>query len=455
MPRHPIARRLAVIAALLTCGSIATAGQAPLPQLFVTGAVADTAANTITISGGNFGARPFVTLDLVPLDVRAATDTRIVAAAPVGAIPPADYLLTVSRGPAPADSATFTLSLGVADSPRMAAAPDALPSLLAGTAKAAQVGDRAISVDEIDSEWWRSDPSSYLQLMRRLYDARHQVLNTMVTDELLAREAAARGVSVEALLAEEVPKRAIAMPDSAVISLFVNLGNGARGATLEQMTPAIRAWLERHSEAELAKMSFVEELKKISTRADILLEAPRDEIAHTREDAVLGPPAAQIEIVAFGDFQSVEYARFAQSFARVRDTFGDRIRFVFKHLPMQGPQSVEAAEAASCANAQGRFWAYHDALVAPGLLDTARMTQSAVAAGLDRRAFDACMERHDFRAAVRAAVDEADRYGLHASPSFLINGRLAPAPPPFLLPYDYFKLLIEEELGRLTTNRAR
>ncbi len=158
-----------------------------------------------------------------------------------------------------------------------------MPSLLAGTAKAAQVGDHAISVDEIDSEWRRSDPSSYLQLMRRLYDARHQVLNTMVTDELLAREAAARGISVEALLAEEVPKRAIAMPDSAVISLFVNLGNGARGATLEQMTPAIRAWLERHSEAEVAKMSFVEELKKISTRAEILLEAPRVEVEHTRD----------------------------------------------------------------------------------------------------------------------------------------------------------------------------
>jgi len=36
-----------------------------------------------------------------------------------------------------------------------------------------------------------------------------------------------------------------------------------------------------------------------------------------------------------------------------------------------------------------------------------------------------------------------------ASPSFLVNGRLAPEPPPFLPPFDFFKRIIEEELSRL------
>ena len=65
------------------------------------------------------------------------------------------------------------------------------------------------------------------------------------------------------------------------------------------------------------------------------------------------------------------------------------------------------------------------------------------------------MDRRQFRDAIPKALEEADRYGIRANPSFLVNGRLAPPPPPFLAPFDYFKLLIEEELGRIASNRAR
>jgi protein-disulfide isomerase len=221
------------------------------------------------------------------------------------------------------------------------------------------------------------------------------------------------------------------------------------------MRPALRAWLERHSELELAKMTYVEELKKVSTRADIFLDAPRVPIVSGADEMSLGPPTAPVEIVAFGDFQKVEYARFAQAFSRVRDTFGDRTRFTFKNLPTLGPASVTAAEGALCANAQGRFWAYHDALVTGGPVNLQRITDLAAAAGVNREAFDDCIKRGEFRDAIRTALNEADSYGIQASPSFMVNGRLAPSPPPFLAPYDYFKLLIEEELGRVAASRVR
>ena len=47
-------------------------------------------------------------------------------------------------------------------------------------------------------------------------------------------------------------------------------------------------------------------------------------------------------------------------------------------------------------------------------------------------------------------MDEAIRYGLHVSPSFLVNGRLAPEPPPFLPPFEFFTRLVEEELLRVS-----
>ena len=283
-------------------------------------------------------------------------------------------------------------------------------------------------------------------------DARLRIGDRIITEELLAREAKARGVDVKALLAEEVPKRAVPMAESAVVSLFQSLGAGTRGAALDQMRPALRAWLARHTEPELAKANFVEELKKVSTRVEVLLEAPRVQIERTTQDIALGPDTAEVDILVFGDFRNAEYARLAQVFSKVRETFGARVRFVFKNRPALGPESIAAAEAALCANAQNRFWPYHDALVAASGVS---IKEAGARAGLDSAAFSSCVEHRDFRDAVGTAIATADRYGIEAIPSVMVNGSLAPSSPPFLAAYEYFKLLIEQELARVAVARRR
>jgi protein-disulfide isomerase len=430
------------------------AAQAPLTQLAVTSAVPDPSGQTVTITGANFGPRPLVTLDLLPVTVQFSMDSQIVAAVPVNMMPAGQYLLTVSRGPSPAESASLQLTLGggqparASTSPAVAAVADTarLPS---GTDVAAKVGDRVITVEDVDREWSRADPAGYLAFRRQVYDSRRRIADQMVADDLIAREAAARGLTPEALLATEIPKRVITTPESAVLAMYDGLGDRARGATLEQMRPALRAWLTRITEPELAKMNYVEELMKVSTRAEVFLDAPLVQIERTPQDPVLGPRTAPVEIVAFGDFDSAEYAQFAQAFSRVLDTFGDRVHVVFKNLPVLGPESMTIAEAAACANAQGRFWPYHDAVVARrGPLDTARLKQLASDVGLNRMTFDACVDRDEYEPAMRQALAEAQRYAIASSPSFLVNGRLAPAPPPFLPPAEFFKRLVEEELLR-------
>ncbi len=434
----------------------------PAPPLVVTGAVAD--VNGLTITGRHFGSSPFVTLDLVPLAVRRASDTQLAVEAPVSVMPAGDYLLTVSRGPSPTDTGSFQLALGAAERPRggavratpVPAGAAQLVSPNAGDATAAQVGDRRIGLAEVDREWLRSDPASYIGLSRQLYDIRRGIVDRLVTAELLAREAAARGLTPEALLREEIPKRTIPLPDTAVLALYQGLGDSARGASLEQMRPALRAWLEKITQPELAKMTYVEELMKVSTRAERFLVAPRVQVARAAQDARVGPATAPIELVAFGDFQSPEYARLAQAFGRVRETFGDRLRLVVKQLPLLGAESVAAAEAGLCALAQARFWAFHDALVSePGAAGPLRRRELATVAGLDRDRFDACVDAGEFRGVIREALEEARRYGLTTSPSVLINGRLAPDSPPFLPAFDYLKRLIEEELGEQARAAAR
>ncbi len=428
--------------------SSAAAAQAPEAQLVVTSAVPDAASQTVTINGSNFGRRPFVTLDLVPITVKAAIDTQILAAVPIDQMPPGQYFLTVSRGPSAIERASVQLIIGAPAEKRIQTNGAPAPSL-GGSDPAARVGDRVITVAEVDREWWRTDPGNQIALSREIHERRRRVVQTLVADELIAREAAARGLTPEALLAEEIPKRTIEMPEAAIASLYLGLGDNTRGATLDQLRPARRAGLQQVTEPEVARMNYIEELMKVSTRAEILLVAPRVQVERTAQDATLGPPAAPIEIVAFGDFQSDEYAKFASALGRVRDTFGDRVRVVFKNLATLGPESVAAAEAAQCARAQGKFWEYHDALVgAPGSLGPTHLRQTAAAVGLNRTAFDACVDGGTFRSMVRASIDEAGRYGIRGSPSFLVNGQLALDPPTFLSPFDFFKRIIEEELGR-------
>ena len=68
--------------------------------------------------------------------------------------------------------------------------------------------------------------------------------------------------------------------------------------------------------------------------------------------------------------------------------------------------------------------------------------------GLARSAFDACVDREETRDRIGASLEEARRYDIAGSGSLLVNGRLAPEPPAFLPPFEFFKRLVEEELAR-------
>jgi hypothetical protein len=84
---------LTVALGLAMLDSPAAAQQPQASQLVITGAVPDPSGQTLTITGTSFGGRVLVTLDLVPVTVRYATDVQIDAAVPVSLMPPGTYLL--------------------------------------------------------------------------------------------------------------------------------------------------------------------------------------------------------------------------------------------------------------------------------------------------------------------------------------------------------------------------
>jgi protein-disulfide isomerase len=163
-------------------------------------------------------------------------------------------------------------------------------------------------------------------------------------------------------------------------------------------------------------------------------------------DPALGPVDAPVEIVEFGDLGCSACRAWHLYGIRdaVLDTYGEQVRFVWKDFPVITHQSPQAAEAAHCAAAQGRFWDYHDTVYEQfsGLSPTA-LQNYATLIDLDLDAFDQCLEGGDMRQVVQANLQTARQLGLRGTPGFTINGRVLPAPPSL----EQLAELIEQELA--------
>jgi NhaA family Na+:H+ antiporter len=145
------------------------------------------------------------------------------------------------------------------------------------------------------------------------------------------------------------------------------------------------------------------------------------------DDHVAGDPAAPLELVMYGDFEC-PYCAAAQSIlARVRSRLGDRLRFAFRHFPIEEvhPHARHAAEVAEAAAAQGAFWEMHDALYAArGALTDRDLLAYASALGLDTHRVAAELADHVHLARVLRDLEWARRAGLAGTPAFYVNGRL-------------------------------
>jgi len=144
---------------------------------------------------------------------------------------------------------------------------------------------------------------------------------------------------------------------------------------------------------------------------------------------ILGNPSAKITIIEFGDYQCTFCFRFhGSSLKSIQQEYIDTgiVNLVFKDFPINGPDSILAAEASHCANDQGKYWEYHDELYTnwggerTGWITRTSLNQFGEAVGLDLEKFNVCLDENKYRQKVFELGEFAREVGINATPSFLI-----------------------------------
>lgn len=161
--------------------------------------------------------------------------------------------------------------------------------------------------------------------------------------------------------------------------------------------------------------------------------------------AALGPDRAPVTVVAFIDYQCPYCARAHATLEHVVETYGEKVRVVFKHNPLSfHPQAELAAQASLVAMVLGEFPRMHRLLLEnQKQLTPEKLPGLAEAAGMDREEFRNALDAGDFAADVEADTELAKRIGVTSTPFFFVNGR----PLRGARPFGVFRALIDEEIN--------
>ena len=144
-------------------------------------------------------------------------------------------------------------------------------------------------------------------------------------------------------------------------------------------------------------------------------------------DHVLGPAGARVTVVEYGDFECPICKLAAPAVKLALNRFAGRMRYVFRHFPLEAvhPHALLAAEAAEAAGGQGKFWQMHDLLFDnQSHLKPNQLRNYVDKLELDLVRYDADMADELYRQRVREHIDGGSRSGVRATPAFFINGKI-------------------------------
>jgi protein-disulfide isomerase len=135
----------------------------------------------------------------------------------------------------------------------------------------------------------------------------------------------------------------------------------------------------------------------------------------------LGSDSAPVTIVEYSDYQCPYCRQQEAALRQVLTKYDGQVRLIYMDFPMHN-HSMDASMAARCADEQGQFWPYHDALQHNGAnLSTNGLETTARDLGLDLPSFDSCLEDRKYEQAVLADQQMGMKSGVSGTPCLIIG----------------------------------
>lgn len=171
---------------------------------------------------------------------------------------------------------------------------------------------------------------------------------------------------------------------------------------------------------------------------------------------VMGNPNAKVTIVEFSDFQCLFCRRFwKDTLPQIKKDYIDtgKVKLAYRQLPLPPdlhPMAYTSAEAAECANEQGKFWDYHDKMFSEqakqgdGTIPYQKtdLVTWASQIGMNMAQFNQCLDSEKYKSNIDGDSQIAAQLGFSSTPSFAVNGQVIVGAQP----YSVFKALIDKSL---------
>jgi protein-disulfide isomerase len=288
------------------------------------------------------------------------------------------------------------------------------------------------------------------KLEEQIYDLKRQELDSLIARRLFAQEAAKRGISVPALLDAEVTAKVSLVTEKEIEDFYQANKARMRGDDTE-VRQKIRAFLQQQKLTG-RREAFVESLRSQGKVVVRLQPPPAIRVEVSTEGApIRGAAGAPVTVVEFSDFECPFCKQTHPTLKQLLERYPDKVRLAYRDFPLDSihPQARRAAEAARCAQDQGKFWEYHDALFTQSpQLALEDLRRYAGQVGIDVTKFDSCLAAGTHKAAVQRDLDEGNRLGITGTPAFFVNGRTLTGAQPL----EAFTRLIDQELASATAS---